>query len=148
MTLNSGTPPRAESTPATPQSWTFDLGYAKPPPGLSMNDRTHFRKRAASTSMIRDFVVWRCREVKVPKLQRIRVDVQWVVRTNGRRDTDNLAPLLKAIYDGVGADKGTSAHIVPDDAPAFMEKPEASIRLARLEQSRFVVTITDLGAAQ
>ncbi|CAN5420753.1 hypothetical protein BH09ACT9_BH09ACT9_00220 [soil metagenome] len=146
MNSDLGTTVPARSTPLL--SWSFDLNYSRPPSGLSANDRTHYQVKARSTAQIRDYVVWRCRYLKVPALRKISVDVEWVVNTEHRRDTDNVAPLLKAIYDGIGADKGTSAHIVIDDAPQYMEKPAATIRVAKDERARFVVTITDLGATK
>jgi hypothetical protein len=126
------------------RTWSFTLPFAKPPAGLSANDRTHWRAKAKSTVEVRAQVAFRA--MAVPKLDRCRLDVEWVVNTRHRRDTDNLAPLLKAIYDGIGADKGVSARITVDDDPAHMEKVGATIRYAPDEAARFVVTITDLGA--
>jgi Holliday junction resolvase RusA-like endonuclease len=83
-------------------------------------------------------------EALIPSLEKCRVDVTWFVNTRTRRDTDNLAPLLKAIYDGLGSDTGVSARIVPDDAPAFMEKPEATIIFDKKCKPHFRVTITEL----
>jgi hypothetical protein len=97
--------------------------------------------------MVRQMVFAYTRAAHVPALERCRVEVEWVVVTKHRRDTDNLAPLLKAIYDGVGSDRGVSARIVEDDDPAHMVKPGATIRYAPDETPRFVVTITDLGRA-
>jgi hypothetical protein len=82
--------------------------------------------------------------MNLPRVDRIRVDVAWIVKDHIRRDTDNLAPFLKAIYDGIGADKGVSAHVVPDDAPEFMEKVGATIRYDREATPHFEVTITEL----
>ena len=128
-------------------SWSFDLPYVTVPLGLSMNDRPHWSVRSYSTTMVRHDVFVLTRSAHVPSLDRIQVDVEWVTATKRRRDTDNIAPLLKAIYDGIGADRGISARIVEDDAPEFMSKPGATIRYAPDEKPRFVVTITDLGAA-
>jgi hypothetical protein len=94
---------------------------------------------------VRGLVANRVRAAGVPKLGRCRVDVEWVVKTAARRDTDNLAPFLKAIYDGIGADRGVGARIVADDDPAHMEKRGATIRLDReAAAAHFLITITDL----
>lgn len=131
----------------TASSWSFDLPFVSPPQGLSANDRGHWGRKASNTAMVRQMVFVKVRAAHVPALERCRVDVEWVVRTQHRRDTDNLAPLLKAIYDGIGSDRGVSARIVEDDAPQFMDKPGATIRYAPEETPRFTVTITDLGDA-
>lgn len=84
------------------------------------------------------------RQLRIGVLDRVRVNVVWVVNTRARRDTDNLAPFLKAIYDGIGADSGVSAHLVEDDAPEYMEKPGATIRYERGALPHFEVTITEV----
>ncbi|MFF2054138.1 hypothetical protein ACFVU2_21205 [Leifsonia sp. NPDC058194] len=129
------------------RSWTFDLAFERAPKGLSANDRPgHWSVKARSTSIVRTLVAAHVRGANVPALNRCRVDVVWVVNTRHRRDEDNLAPFLKAIYDGIGADKGISAHVVPDDDPAHMEKVGATIRYERDAVAHFSVTITELGA--
>ena len=127
--------------------WSFDLPFRKPPAGLSLNDRDHWGTRSANTALVRHMVFVKTRAAHVPGLERIRVDVVWVVCTHHTRDTDNLAPFLKAIYDGIGSDRGLSARIVEDDAPEWMLKSAATIRYAKHELARFTVTITDLGGA-
>ena len=126
--------------------WGFDLNIPKPPPGLSANDRFHHMVKARATADVRATLYWLCARCNVPAMARCRVDVVWVVKDRRRRDTDNLAPLLKAIYDGIGSDKGTSAHIVPDDAPEFMEKPGATIRYDKDATPHFEITITEVFA--
>ena len=128
-------------------TWAFDLNHARPPKGLSLNDRCHWRTKHENTQLIRTQAMLRTRAAKVPALERIRVDVEWVVADRRNRDTDNLAPLLKAIYDGIGSNRGTSARIVEDDDPAHMDKPAATIRFESGATPHFSVTITDLGDA-
>lgn len=127
------------------RSWSFDLAYKRAPSGLNLNDRSHWAVKAKSTEMVRLQVMAAVRHLRVPVLERAQVDVEWVVNTKARRDTDNLAPFMKAIYDGIGADKGVSAHILEDDAPEFMLKTSATIRYEKEAVQHFVVTITDLG---
>jgi hypothetical protein len=126
-------------------TWSFDLNYPRPPKGLSANDRCHWRTENDNIQMIRKETMLRTRAAKVPGLDSIRVDVEWVVADRRNRDTDNLAPLLKAIYDGIGSNRGTSARIVDDDDPAHMQKPSATIRFQAGAEPHFTVTITDIG---
>ena len=128
-------------------AWWFELPYASLPPGLSMNDRGKHWAKTRSTAMVRKDVVALVAQSGVPAMGRIRVDVTWFVKTKHRRDTDNAAPLLKAIYDAIGSDRGVSAHIVADDAPEFMEKPGATIHYDKECTPHFVVTITRLDGA-
>lgn len=131
-----------------PDQWTIRLLYPRPLPGLHANDRTHWATKARNTKTIREEVFFKVRAAHVPALERIRVDVAWVVFDARTRDTDNLGPWLKAIYDGIGSNRGISARIVDDDAPEFMEKPEATIlRGPGKGTAFFEVRITDLGDA-
>lgn len=125
-------------------SWMFTLDIPKPLPGLSANDRVHWGRKAKSTAQVRQLALMGALRAEIPHMNRCRVDVVWVVDTARRRDTDNVAPLLKAIYDGLGADRGDSARIVPDDAPEFMTKTGATIRLDRTVPPHFEVTVTRL----
>lgn len=127
------------------RSWSFDLPYERAPKGLSQNHRpSHWSVKAKSTAEVRQIVAhWCLRLINTP-LDRCRVNVEWVVNTRHRRDEDNLAPFLKAIYDGIGADRGVSAHIVPDDAPEYMEKVGATIRYDKDATPHFTVTVTEL----
>lgn len=66
-----------------------------------------------------------------PPMKRIRVHVTWWVNVKRKRDTDNLQPTLKPIYDGL-----VKAGIVPDDSPKFMDKPQPQIVLVDRERMR------------
>jgi hypothetical protein len=135
-----GAPPQHMTGP-----WSFDLEYIRAPKGLSQNDRAGWRQVARSTAILRMDVMYRTRAAHVPALGRIRVDVEWVVKDRRVRDSDNLSPMLKAIYDGIGSNRGVSARIVEDDNPTYMEKPAATIRYEKGCTPHFTVTITDLG---
>ena len=123
-------------------AWWFTLDYPRAPKGLNANDRVHYMAKSTATAKIRKQVVELVAAAGVPAMGRCRVDLTWHVKTRARRDTDNLAPFLKAIYDAIGSDRGVSAHIVADDAPEFMEKPGATIHYDRECTPHFVVTIT------
>ncbi|MEA9983679.1 hypothetical protein [Subtercola sp. RTI3] len=116
---------------------------------MSANDGYGQRfARSTNTKTIRT-QVWRTvQSLKIPPMLKCRVDVEWVVNLRRGRDASNLGLWTKPIYDGIGAKHEPSAHVVPDDSPEYMETPTPTIRLARAERPRFVVTITDLGATR
>lgn len=129
--------------PAVPDGWSFILDYPRPPRGLSANDRPNRWVKAGAVKDVRFEVMVKTRALKLGVLEKIRVDVEWFVGTRHRRDTDNLAPFLKAIYDGIASSStGYSAHLVDDDDPEHMEKPSAVIRYQRGIRPHFCVTIT------
>lgn len=145
------TPEQVQTAPAKlPQqtSWTILLNYPRPLPGLSMNDRVNRYAKARNTKTIREQIFYMVRAAHVPALERISVDIIWVVADNRTRDgAENLAPWAKAIYDGIGSNRGVSARIVEDDSPAFMVKVQPSIRLDKTVAPHFEIVITDLGSA-
>ena len=132
----------------SPTSWLIRLDYPRPLRGLHANDRTHWAVRAENTLTIRNEVFYKVRAAKVPALERIQVDVTWVVFDRRTRDIDNLYPWCKAIYDAIGSNKGISARIVDDDSPEYFDKPAPTIHLAPGKgPAYFEVRITDMGDA-
>ena len=138
---------RGETVPGTTTGpWQFVLDHRRPPRGLHANDRAHWAVKAGATSDIRLEVMAAVRALHIGVLERIRVDIVWVVKDHTKRDTDGPDPFCKAVYDGIGASgKGYSAHLVEDDDGARMEKPRLTIRYEKGARPRFEVTITDLG---
>lgn len=143
---NHTPPDYFDTDDTTPPGNTFILDYPRPPKGLSANDRAHWSVRHGATQDIRLEVMAKVRALHLGAPNRIRVNVAWIVADKRRRDTDNLAPFLKAIYDGIGADKGVSARLVDDDDPAHMDKPAATIRYERGGRPHFEITITEVAA--
>jgi hypothetical protein len=125
-------------------TWTLTLPYERPPAGLHANDRNHRMVRARSTKEVRETVFWLCRAQSIPKMQRVSVQIVWVVPTRHKRDTDGPEGLCKAIFDAIGSDRGVSAHIVPDDSPEFMDKPRLVIEHQPGVTAHFRVEITDI----
>lgn len=125
-------------------SWALELPYERPPKGLHSNDRVHHMVKARSTKELRERVAVLCRVAKIPKMQRISVQVVWVVPTRHKRDADGPDPMAKAVYDAIGSDRGVSAHIVPDDTPEFMDKPRLVIEHVPGVKAHFRVEITDI----
>ena len=125
-------------------TWTLELPYERPPKGLSANDRTHWAVKSNSTAEVRAQVKYLAWAAGIEPMQRCQVEVIWIVKDKRRRDDDSLAPFAKAVYDGLGADKGVSAHIVADDAPAFMRKMHPRIEYRPNATPHFEVHVRDI----
>lgn len=76
-------------------SWTLTLPYERPPKGLHSNDRVHHMVKARSTKNLRERIAVLCRVAKIPKMQRVSVQVVWVVPTRHKRDADGPDPMCK-----------------------------------------------------
>lgn len=123
--------------------YMLSLPYETPPKGLSGNCRGHWAPKAKSTHEVRTKVcAWA--ESEVEPTQRVQVELVWVVNNKRVRDEDNLWPLLKAICDGLGANKGVTARIVADDAPEFMVKLGPRIEYRPDETPHMEVVVTDI----
>lgn len=115
-------------------TWTLELGYAKPPDGLSANWRGHWATKARSTASVRALVKHLAIKAGIEPMQRCQVEVIWCVADRRRRDADNAS-----------ADKGVTAGIVPDDDPSHMVKLMPRIEYRQGCTPHFEVLITDLG---
>lgn len=125
-------------------NWTLILPYPRPPKGLHSNDRVDWRVKARSAARLRDMVTLLCRTQHIPTMQRVSVQVVWVVPDKRKRDADGPDPMTKVIYDAIGSDRGTSAQLVPDDTPEFMHKPRLVIEHQPGVTAHFRVEITDV----
>ncbi|MGV0870044.1 hypothetical protein [Corynebacterium kalidii] len=115
--------PPPSTAPRGVSTYIMPLSFTRPP--LTMNQRLHWRKRAAITRSIRDEVLTRARGMRLPQgLSRITVTLHYQAPDRRRRDADNLVPTLKACCDALAA--GTTSHpgygIVADDTPDQMAK--------------------------
>lgn len=125
-------------------AWTLTLPFPRPPKGLHANDRPHWRTKARATADVRNLVVALVRSQNIPTMQRVSVQLVWVVTDRRKRDEDGPEPLAKAIFDAIGSDRGVSARLVPDDSPEFMDKPRPLIEYRPGDTSHFEVVIRDL----
>ncbi|MCK8477212.1 hypothetical protein [Microbacterium aurugineum] len=125
-------------------TWILELPFERPPKGLSANDRAHWAVKSKATAVVRAQVKHLALAAGIEPMQRCQVEVIWVVKDKRRRDADNAAPLAKAIFDGLAADKGVSAHIVADDDPAHMVKLMPRIDYRPDATPHFEVIVTDL----
>lgn len=142
--------PEADAYPETvtvepSKAWSFVLDYRRPPKGLHANDRTHWRAKAGATADIRREVFARTRALHIGVLERISVQVTWVVGDRIKRDADGCEPFCKAIYDGIGSDRGVSARVVEDDDREHFDKPRLVIRYEKGARPHFEVSIRPWG---
>lgn len=92
-------------------------------PPLNANQRLHWATKARTTKTVRDVTAITARGARLPKAERITVQLVWVVTNKRRRDSDNTYPTFKAMCDGL-----VDAGIVPDDTPEYMTKLGPVIR--------------------
>lgn len=100
--------------------------------------------RNESTQRIRNVVSGLARKHGIPKMQRMQVELVWVVKDRRKRDADNAVPFLKAIADGLASDAGISAHLVPDDSPEYCVKLMPRIEYRQGSTPHFEVHVTDI----
>lgn len=91
----------------------YRLPWRTPP--LSLNDRLHWRAKAARVQTIRNAAALAVRSHQ--QANRIRVTLHYFPKDGRRRDADNLVATLKPLCDGI-----VDAGVVPDDDPAHMMK--------------------------
>ncbi len=60
-------------------TWVLVLPYRKPPDGLSANWRGHWAVRNRSTQEVRQLVCMLARSQKIPTMQRMQVELVWIV---------------------------------------------------------------------
>lgn len=125
-------------------TWVLELPYPRAPKGLNANDRNHWRTKAASTAAVRAQVKAAAVTARITPMQRVQVELVWVVGDKRKRDPDNLAPFAKAICDAIGSDRGVSAHLVQDDSPEYMTKLHPRIEHRPDVTPHFEVHVTDI----
>ena len=123
--------------------YVLNLPYTSIPDGLSGNSRHHWRTKARSTAQVRNLIV-QLAEPDIEPMNRMQVELVWVVTDRRKRDEDNMAPLFKAICDGLGSDRGVSARLVRDDSPEWMVKLHPRIEYRPDETAHFEVIVTEL----
>jgi crossover junction endodeoxyribonuclease RusA len=96
----------------TGRTWTIVLPLAAP---LSLNDREHWRPKAAKVAQLRSDVLVLCRAKKIPRLERAQVQLYYRPRDRRRRDAENLVATLKPCTDGV-----VDAKIIEDDCEPYL----------------------------
>lgn len=80
---------------------------------------------ASRVRTVREAVVMRAINAKIPQCQHLTVTLHYAPGDNRNRDADNLWPTLKAACDALAKGKRrefVGLDLVPDDTPEFMEK--------------------------
>lgn len=105
---------------------------------LNANHRTHWRKRANTTRLLRAAAFVCAKAAKVPPLQRAHVVGIYEPPNKRRRDAANLYPSFKAAIDGL-----VDAGVLPDDDSAHLDGPD--MRLGPVHPGgRLVLIVTEL----
>ena len=81
----------------------------------------HWAKKQRDTRTLRASTKIVARAARVPKLERVRIELHYVPRDERRRDPLNISPTLKACEDGI-----VDAGVIPDDTPRWSE-PNAPV---------------------
>lgn len=115
------------------------------PAGLELvnaNDRMHWARKARIVRELRK-AGWACaRKARVPRLDRVRVTVEYQPPTASRaRDAGNWAPTGKALIDGC-----RDAGVLPDDNSKHVE--EEAYRIGKpYPRGRIVLVLTEVEPA-
>lgn len=100
----------------TASVWHLEVPFADDGlPPLNANQRLHWAKRNRLTQEIKDAIGWRVKAQKIPRLDRIAVQLLYQPQDRRRRDPSNLMPTQKACVDGLVA-----AGVVLDDNPQYV----------------------------
>lgn len=125
-------------------TWTIILPFPKIPDGLSLNSRAHWRVKNRSTRDVRILVAHEAIKASIPQMQRMQVELVWVVNDRRKRDPDNVIGLMKPVADGLASNTGISVNLVADDSPEFCVKLMPRIEHRPGETPHFEVHITDI----
>lgn len=69
---------------------------------LSMNVRLHHMVEYRAREAIKNEMLVKARQLRIPKgLEWVHIELHWRPAKRNRRDTDNPAPSLKAVIDGL-----------------------------------------------
>lgn len=102
---------------------TLTLPWSRPP--STSNDqrrRGHWSQQAAAKREVTDGVAWLARIQHLPRMRRVAVMVTWWPPDRRRRDTDGLAPFVKACLDGI-----VQAGVLEDDHAGIV--PSVTLRV-------------------
>ena len=101
--------------------WTIRLPWSTPP--LSLNDRSHWRARAAKTQHVRRvtqqeaLLAYHTHPLTNWPLDRAAITLTYYPRDKRRRDRTNLVATYKACVDGC-----VDAGVIRDDTPEYLDE--------------------------
>jgi len=124
--------------------WVVRFAWTKPP--LSLNDRSHWRKKALETAAVRQFACLNIsRALDRPKgdpgkvlCWRVKATLTYYPRDKRRRDATNLVATYKAVIDGM-----VDAGVILDDTPEYLVEVMPVIA-APDGDPRLILTIEEL----
>lgn len=96
-------------------SWTIRLPWQRPP--LSLNDRSHWRTKAAMTAEVRQTTKLLLRGGGWEPADRVAIILTYYPADNRRRDRTNIVATYKACVDGC-----VDAGVIPDDTPEYLDE--------------------------
>lgn len=130
------------STRGPGTEYVLELPWPTPP--LSANDSgRHWAKKARQIREVRQAGFLLARQAKIPACVRVRVCLHYRPKVRRRRDSENLAPTVKALVDGALVD----ARVVADDSDEFVERYGPVIHpVVDGEPARLWLVVTDLSA--
>lgn len=99
-----------------PRAWTLGPMTGRT---LNANGRPHWTYRRAVTREWRDDACQLAKAAKVPRLDRARIRVDVLPHRAGRYDPNNVAPMSKAIVDGL-----VDAGVLDDDDATRLDGPD------------------------
>lgn len=135
----------SECAPASPsgstaRTWTVEL-----PAGLrllSLNGREHWSARNRAAQSLKKAAWAMTVNAKVPRLERIGVQVLYDPPDRRRRDHDNLGATLKPLIDGIVA-----AGVVSDDDTGHVAPPLCEITGTVHPRGRLRIVISELAGS-
>lgn len=86
---------------------------------LNANQRLHFQARNKKTQWWRALAAVRCRNARIPGLDRAHIEIWYRFPDNIKREVANLQPTSKAIVDGL-----VDAGLLPDDKDEWCVGPD------------------------
>lgn len=93
------------------REWLLPLTITAP---ISMNDRGHWRGRAAKLKRVRGDAFTAAKIARIPALDGFTVELHYAPRDKRRRDPENLIATLKPFVDGL-----IDAGVAVDDCPPY-----------------------------
>lgn len=99
------------------QVFTLEMPWKRPP--LNHNQRMHPVVKASVVAEIRRDVGWVAKAAKIPRAERITVQLHYAPGRRGRRDPMNITATSKPAIDGI-TDAGV---VIDDDSEHVTELP-------------------------
>lgn len=98
-------------------TWEIRLPWTTPP--ISLNDRGHWRTKAAKVAMVRRVTATLVSNAHIDAfpLDRAVITLTYYPRDRRRRDRTNLVGTYKACVDGC-----VDAGVIPDDTPQWLDE--------------------------